>query len=110
MVITQEASEMIGTTASLEEGDTLSYLQLMYGMMLPSGNDAAFTIAEYFSNMLFDFKYCQLPIKEQEKIRSFSYERHPIRFFLREMNVYAKELGMKDTHFDSPHGLANRFN
>ena len=26
------------------------------------------------------------------------------------MNVYAKELGMKDTYFDSPHGLMNRFN
>ena len=58
MVISREASEMIGTSAQLEEGDTLSYLQLLYGMMLPSGNDAAFTVAEYFSNIILDYKYC----------------------------------------------------
>lgn len=78
--------------------------------MLPSGNDAAYTVAEYFSNVIFEVKYKKMPQKHQEKIRSFAYQRHPIRFFLNEMNCYAKELGMKESYFDSPHGLMNRFN
>jgi hypothetical protein len=28
--------------------------QLFYGMMLPSGNDAAFTLAEYFGQLIKD--------------------------------------------------------
>ena len=36
-----------GTTAYLREGDQLSLLDLMYGLMLPSGNDAANTIANF---------------------------------------------------------------
>ena len=30
-----------------------------------------------------------------------------IRFFLNEMNIVAKKIGMKNTYFDSPHGLSN---
>ena len=41
------ASEIIGTSANLVKGDILTLKQLFYGIMLPSGNDAAFTIAEY---------------------------------------------------------------
>jgi len=78
--------------------------------MLPSGNDAAFTVAEYFSNVIFKAKYEKMPIKAQEKIRSYAYARHPIRFFLHEMNCLARDMGMKDSYFDSPHGLSNRWN
>jgi D-alanyl-D-alanine carboxypeptidase len=63
MVVSGEASQIIGTTAKLEEGDVLSYLQLLYGMMLPSGNDAAYTVAEYFSNVIFEAKYKKMPAK-----------------------------------------------
>lgn len=79
-------------------------------MLLPSGNDAAYTLAEYFSNVVYEAKYSKMAPRVVDKIRSFSYARHPICFFLAEMNGYAKELGMKDSYFDSPHGLANRFN
>lgn len=34
----------------------------------------------------------------------------PVRFFLREMNVLAQKLGMTQSVFDSPHGLANSVN
>ena len=79
-------------------------------MMLPSGNDAAFTIAEQFANFMYVVKYQKAAIKTQDKIRSFAYGRHHIRWFLHEMNLYAKDLGLKDSYFDSPHGLMNRFN
>ena len=46
--ISKAASRVIGTTANLLENDVLSVEQLQYGMMLPSGNDAAYAMAEYF--------------------------------------------------------------
>jgi D-alanyl-D-alanine carboxypeptidase len=48
ITISRSGSHVIGTTANLREGDILSVEQLLYGMMLPSGNDAAYTLAEYF--------------------------------------------------------------
>jgi len=48
LTVSRNASRMIGTSACLREGDQLSLETLFYGMMLPSGNDAAFCIAEYF--------------------------------------------------------------
>jgi D-alanyl-D-alanine carboxypeptidase len=35
------SSQLIGTTAGLLQGDQLSAWELLHGMMLPSGNDAA---------------------------------------------------------------------
>ena len=41
MTISEDASKLKGTTAELCCGDTLSMTDLLYGMMVPSGNDAA---------------------------------------------------------------------
>lgn len=43
--VSRTASELGGTTAELRAGDIISYEDLLYGMMLPSGNDAAYTLA-----------------------------------------------------------------
>lgn len=43
---------MIGTTANLKENTWISIEDLLYGTMLPSGNDAAYTLAEYFGYLL----------------------------------------------------------
>lgn len=43
--VTKKASETIGTTAELKYNDILSIEDLLYGLMLPSGNDAAVLIA-----------------------------------------------------------------
>ena len=45
-------SQIIGTSANLKPGDILTLQNLMYGMMLPSGNDAAFLLAWYFGIQL----------------------------------------------------------
>ena len=42
IMIDQDASKVDGTSAFLQQGDLLTLRDLMYGMMLPSGNDAAF--------------------------------------------------------------------
>lgn len=43
--VSDEAAEMPGTTAELEVGDMLTIEDLLYGLMLPSGNDAATVLA-----------------------------------------------------------------
>ena len=112
MTVSRGASKINGTSADLREGDTLSLNQLFYGMMLPSGNDAAFLLAEYFGSLLRTSKYHSCDIKYTTNNNTASaFVNHPtIRHFLVEMNIYAKELGLKDTYYDSPHGLMNRNN
>ena len=51
--ISRNAGCLQGTTANLFEGDTIYLEDLLYGMMLPSGNDAALTIAENFGAFLY---------------------------------------------------------
>lgn len=41
-----------GTSAELLPNDKLTIRELMYGMMLPSGNDAAQSLAIYFGNLV----------------------------------------------------------
>eukprot|EP00350_Pseudokeronopsis_sp_OXSARD2_P009938 CAMPEP_0170549208 /NCGR_PEP_ID=MMETSP0211-20121228/7406_1 /TAXON_ID=311385 /ORGANISM="Pseudokeronopsis sp., Strain OXSARD2" /LENGTH=46 /DNA_ID= /DNA_START= /DNA_END= /DNA_ORIENTATION= len=43
--ITEVASDIPGTTAGLTEGEELPLYDLLFGLMLPSGNDAAFALA-----------------------------------------------------------------
>ena len=63
LTVSRSASKVNGTSADLREGDTLSLHQLFYGMMLPSGNDAAFLLAEYFGSLLRTAKYHSCDIK-----------------------------------------------
>lgn len=42
------AAHLVGTSAELIVGDLLTVEELLYGMMLPSGNDAAQSLALYF--------------------------------------------------------------
>lgn len=48
----KNAQQLGGTTANLLEGDTTKVHDLYFGMMLPSGNDAAYTLAEFFGSHL----------------------------------------------------------
>lgn len=41
VLIEESVYDVIGTTANLIPGDTLTVNELLYGLMLPSGNDAA---------------------------------------------------------------------
>ena len=41
-----------GTTANLRQDDELLVIDLLYGLMLPSGNDAALALAQYFGKFL----------------------------------------------------------
>ena len=64
----------------------------MYGLMLPSGNDAAWLLAEFFGDLLRGSK------KDS---------RNPARYFMNEMNSQARALGMKQSDWQCPHGIGN---
>lgn len=67
-----------GTSIYLKEGEELSMRELLYGLILASGNDCAVAIAEYFDG--------------EEN-------------FIKMMNDFVDKLGLENTHFDNPHGL-----
>jgi len=46
------ASELVGTSAQLLKDDLVTIEELIYGMMLPSGNDAAESLALYFGVLI----------------------------------------------------------
>lgn len=65
----------------LKPGESYPMIDLLYGLMLPSGNDAAIAIAEHIGGS--------------------------VDGFAKLMNAKAKELGMTGSHFVNPHGLHN---
>ena len=50
--VSKQASLVSGTSANLKEGDQIILAELFYGLMLPSGNDAAYALAEYFGSLI----------------------------------------------------------
>ena len=52
--MSKTASSVGGTSAKLKTGDVLSVWDLLHGLMLPSGNDAATVLAEHFGQYLFE--------------------------------------------------------
>ena len=74
-----EVLKMYGTNIYIEPGEKISLRDLLYGLLLRSGNDAAVSIANYVSS-------------NEEK-------------FVELMNKKAKRLGMNNTVFNNPHGL-----
>jgi D-alanyl-D-alanine carboxypeptidase (penicillin-binding protein 5/6) len=71
---------MIGSSVmGLEPGDRFTLRDLLYGLMLPSGNDAALAIGRHISGS--------------------------DTAFVAQMNALVARLGLKDTNFINPHGL-----
>ncbi|WP_233269736.1 D-alanyl-D-alanine carboxypeptidase family protein [Heyndrickxia camelliae] len=79
------------STAGLKQGDVIPLKILLRAMLLPSGNDAARTIAIY--------------IAKKDSGNSNMSPEEGIRYFAGLMNQKAKELGATHSHFVNPHGL-----
>ncbi len=78
--VTVEASDLVGeATMGLAVGDMLTVTDLLWGLLVPSGNDAAMALARTVGGS-FDG-------------------------FVAMMNARARELGMAQTHFANPHGF-----
>ncbi|MFE9706195.1 D-alanyl-D-alanine carboxypeptidase family protein [Streptomyces sp. NPDC005930] len=75
------------SSARLIVGDQVTVRQLLYGLMLPSGCDAAYALADKFGS---------------GKTRAAR-----VKSFIGKMNASAKSLGLKNTHFDSFDGIGN---
>jgi D-alanyl-D-alanine carboxypeptidase (penicillin-binding protein 5/6) len=87
--ITIQDSDLVGESSmGLETGETVTLETLLYGMLLPSGNDAAAAIARGLGRQPTD------TTPEQS-----------VQHFVDKMNAKAKALGTKETHFANPHGL-----
>ncbi|MBM2826588.1 MAG: D-alanyl-D-alanine carboxypeptidase [Dehalococcoidia bacterium] len=80
MVAIKKTHLVEGSYMGLKEGDALSIGDLLWGLLLPSGNDAATAIADQVGN-------------------------GSTETFVAMMNRKAQELGLMDTHFVNPHGL-----
>ena len=78
ITVGEEVLSMYGTNIYIEKGEKLKIIDLLYGLMLRSGNDAAIALA----------------------YNTLGYEN-----FINKMNEKAKEIGMVNTSFENPHGL-----
>ncbi|GCE22878.1 D-alanyl-D-alanine carboxypeptidase family protein [Dictyobacter kobayashii] len=75
----KEVSANLGSSANLKAGDKVHMIDLLYGLLLPSGDDAAIAIADTISGS-------------------------PANF-VKIMNSYAHKLHMNNTHYINPDGL-----
>ncbi|MEU7639665.1 D-alanyl-D-alanine carboxypeptidase [Streptomyces sp. NPDC039016] len=78
------------SSAHLIVGDKVTVRQLLYGLMLPSGCDAAYALADKFG--------------------TGSTRDARVKSFIGQMNTTAKSLGMKNSHFDSFDGIGRGTN
>jgi D-alanyl-D-alanine carboxypeptidase (penicillin-binding protein 5/6) len=81
------ADKTAGSTAGIRAGEKLTVGELLYGLLLPSGNDAATAFAEHFGQ--------RFPGENEP----------PLARFVAQMNREAESLGMAETHFENSHGL-----
>jgi serine-type D-Ala-D-Ala carboxypeptidase (penicillin-binding protein 5/6) len=79
--VSARATRAEGSSVYLKPNEKIKLEDLVYGLMLRSGNDTAEAIAEYVGGSLDGFVYL--------------------------MNSKAKEIGMANTNFANPHGLDN---
>ena len=56
--VSEKASKMPGTSTFLCYSDVLTIYELLHGLMLPSGNDAAVALGEWGGKII--RKYCSL--------------------------------------------------
>lgn len=90
VTFSQRAANTTGSSAKLRAGEKLPVRELLYGLLLPSGNDAAVALAEHFGGRF---------------QKADSQEKDTVRLFVAEMNDRAKAMGMKDMSFVDPNGL-----
>eukprot|EP01016_Furgasonia_blochmanni_P041974 TRINITY_DN5525_c0_g1_i4.p1 TRINITY_DN5525_c0_g1~~TRINITY_DN5525_c0_g1_i4.p1 ORF type:complete len:255 (+),score=20.56 TRINITY_DN5525_c0_g1_i4:855-1619(+) len=109
--VSRMASTMVGTSACLRWGDYLTFWDLLHGLMLPSGNDAAWTLAEAVGIILYCESIDRLHEVSLDVITIDDYDvARPENYFIMEMNRYAILMGLEDTVYVNPHGLSNKFN
>lgn len=98
----------IGTSARLEENEWVLINDLLYGLMLPSGNDAAIALAENFGCLLYFESIGQQRMFAEihsVDVTEDAYVNDYFSMFVKEMNKVSEEFNLKSTKFSNPHGL-----
>lgn len=89
MTISTNAASTTGSSARIRTGDQLTVRQMLYGLLLPSGNDAATALAEHFG----------------PRFRIGDISLSAVGSFVARMNRTAAELRLLETRYFDPHGL-----
>jgi D-alanyl-D-alanine carboxypeptidase (penicillin-binding protein 5/6) len=94
------SSSVSGTSANLEKGDIICVHDLLFGLMLPSGNDAALALAEIFG-LLLTFEETEEIDKIKETVKITNKIKKPYgtndelnKVFIKEMNKTARTIGL----------------
>lgn len=84
--VSTRAGTETGSTAQLRPGDRVTVRDLLHGLLLPSGNDAAVALAEHVG-------------------AASAGDGDPLDRFVTAMNARAASLGLRHTTYGNPHGL-----
>lgn len=95
ITFSEKADQTIGSSSRIRAGESLPLRELLFGLLLPSGNDASVAIAEFLGQRL-------QPQPASEGSDESAYDR-----FITAMNETAQALGLKCTCFENPHGLTS---
>ncbi|KAL4432124.1 hypothetical protein ABPG74_014378 [Tetrahymena malaccensis] len=123
--VSKAATKTIGTTANLEKGDFVSAYELLYGLMLPSGNDAAVVLSEGVGYLIYRLQ-SKLPFTSENTSSGIPGDQKIyvnykckseagglnacMNIFLKEMNKQAQKVGLEKTNYACVHGLSNKYN
>ena len=91
IAFSQRADQTIGSSATVRAGESIRLKDALFGLMLPSGNDASVALAEWYG------------------LRKGAAERKldPLKLFIDAMNEQANELKMNQSTFRNTHGLTH---
>lgn len=91
VTFSKRADATVGSTSDLYAGEKVSVQELLFGLMLPSGNDASVAFAEHFGDRL-----------KVKPVDAGGYAS-----FIAAMNRKAVELKLLETHYENSHGMTH---
>ncbi|EAS03230.2 D-alanyl-D-alanine carboxypeptidase family protein (macronuclear) [Tetrahymena thermophila SB210] len=119
--VSSRASQTNGTSARLKYNMIISIWDLLYGLMLPSGNDSAVCLAENVGSLMYlyyvkqdneilqdEFIYDEQLL--HKKLELDSTPNTGMQRFLVQMNINAVNFELINTNYSNPHGLKNPLN
>jgi D-alanyl-D-alanine carboxypeptidase (penicillin-binding protein 5/6) len=89
VTISERAAKTIGSSAGVRAGERCAVRDLLFGLLLPSGNDAAVALAEHFG----------------PRFRQEGPADDPVALFVGEMNRRAQQMQLTQTRYLDPNGL-----
>lgn len=101
----RRADETPGSACTARAGESMTVRDALFGLMLPSGNDAATAIAEHFGPRMTPPTQTSSPLTETPIAPGAPSTQDPLHLFVQAMNAQAIQLGMHNTTFHNPHGL-----